>query len=174
VALEMVLTIAGERVVVAQLEGIEERAFNLQPVWPLVVAAFQGAVARAFASEGASTGAPWAQLKRSTQRDRQRQGYPPAHPILQRSGRLMRALTIGEGAYIATLPTSMRYVLSAELGYFAAHRRGIAGRLPRRNPVLLTAADREAMVTPIRVYITPTPTVPAPPVATPAAASPAP
>lgn len=39
-----------------------------------------------FASEGGRSGAPWAQLRPRTVRDRMRQGYPGRHPILVRSG----------------------------------------------------------------------------------------
>lgn len=42
--------------------------------------------AEVFASEGAAGVAPWAQLAEATQRERQRLGFPPAHPILVRTG----------------------------------------------------------------------------------------
>jgi hypothetical protein len=147
------INVGGNETELARLDGLEFRARDLTPVWPLVLKALQGSFARAFASEGASTGAPWAPLKLSTQRDRRRKGFPPAHPILQRTGTLMRALVLGEGSSVVTTPTSMRYTVGEEARYFAYHRRG-GGRLPRRNPVLLTDADRAAAVIPIRVYVT--------------------
>lgn len=45
---------------------------------------------RNFLTEGANTGRRWAALKPSTQRERARRGYGPAHPILRRRGVLMR------------------------------------------------------------------------------------
>lgn len=150
------VTVEGEVIVDRLLQGIDDRSRDLTPVWPAVVREFRGIVAKAFASEGASTGAPWAQLAPSTQADRRRHGFPPAHPILQRSGKLVRALTIGDGAYVATTATSVRYILSEqEVGYFKYHQSlRPRVRLPRRAPVLLTADQRTELVHPIRLFIT--------------------
>jgi hypothetical protein len=149
------LTIEGDIVVDRVLLGLEERASNIAPVWPKVVEVFQSIVARAFATEGASTGAPWAPLAKRTQVERAKLGYPPAHPILERRGTLKRALTTGEGAYVRSSPTSLAYVLSSEVGYFKYHQSNQPRqRLPRRAPVLLTADDKHALVAPIRLYIT--------------------
>lgn len=150
------MTVDGETVIDRVLRGIEDRASDLSPVWAQVVAVFQGIVAKAFETEGASTGAPWAQLARSTQAERKRLGYGPAHPILKRTGTLERALTIGDGAAILTTPSSMRYVVSNDAaGYFKYHQSVLPRKkLPRRAPVLLTADDRTAIAHPIRLYIT--------------------
>lgn len=48
--------------------------------------------ARNFEREGGPHGA-WAQLSPMTQRDRSMKGFPPAHPILQRTGDYRAALT---------------------------------------------------------------------------------
>jgi hypothetical protein len=149
------ITVEGEAVVDRLLQGIEDRSRDVGPAWARVVEAFQAIVARAFATEGASTGAPWPQLKPRTQLERQRLGYPPAHPILERRGTLKRALTTGEGAYVRMSPTALDYLLSEEVGYFKYHQsRAPRSKLPRRAPVLLTADDRNALVFPIRLYIT--------------------
>lgn len=150
------LTVEGDLVVDRLLKGIEDRARDLSPAWPAVVKAFQEITAKAFASEGASTGAPWRPLAESTQRDRARKGFPPAHPILERTGTLKRALTMGEGAFVSSTPSTLRYLVSAEAaGYFKYHQSNRPRtRLPRRAPVLFTADDRTAIVHPIRLYIT--------------------
>lgn len=150
------VSVEGEVIVDRLLQGIEDRARDLTPVWPYVVRVFREIVAKAFASEGASTGAPWAPLAESTQADRRRHGFPPAHPILRRTGALMRALTIGDGAYVSTSPTTMRYLISEQdVPYFKYHQsRRPRTRLPRRAPVLLTADERTALMHPIRLYIT--------------------
>lgn len=150
------VSVEGEVVVDRLLQGIEDRARDLTPVWPSVVQVFRTIVAKAFGSEGASTGAPWQQLAESTQADRQRHGFPPAHPILQRTQKLMRALTIGDGAYVSTSPSTMQYLVSEQdVPYFKYHQsRRPRTRLPRRAPVLLTADDRTALMHPIRLWIT--------------------
>jgi hypothetical protein len=151
----MTLSIEGIPEVDRMLQGIESRSQDVSPAWPKVVEAFQTIVARAFSSEGASTGAPWAQLKPRTHLDRKRQGFPPAHPILQRTGKLQRALTTGEGAYVRSMANRLEYLLSSEVGYFKYHQsRQPRSRLPRRAPVLLTGDDKNALVFPIRLYVT--------------------
>jgi hypothetical protein len=153
--LRMNLTIEGDIVVDRVLQGLEDRAHDVSPAWPKFVEVFQGIEQRAFASEGGSTGAPWKQLAPRTQKERQRLGYGPAHPILQRTTKLMRALTTGEGAFVSMSPTSLRYILSETVGYFKYHQSNRPRtRLPRRAPVLLTADDRTALVHPIRLYVT--------------------
>jgi hypothetical protein len=149
------LTLEGEIVIDRVLAGLEARASNLAPAWPAVLQAFQAITARAFASEGASTGAAWAPLTPATQRDRVRQGFPAAHPILQRTGKLMRALTLGEGAYASMTASALTYRLSSEVDYFKYHQSNRARtKLPRRAPVLLTADDRTALMHPVRLYLT--------------------
>lgn len=150
------MSVEGELVIDRLLRGIEERARDVSPAWPEVVRIFQGIVAKAFESEGASTGAPWKPLAKSTQAERKRLGYGPQHPILERTGTLKRALTIGDGAAIITSATSMRYIVSSQAaGYFKYHQsRAPRTKLPRRAPVLLTADDRTAIMHPIRLYIT--------------------
>jgi hypothetical protein len=151
----LTLTVEGEVVIDRVLGGIDERARNLLPAWARAVEVFRDIVRRAFVSEGATTGAPWPQLAARTQDDRRRQGFPPAHPILQRTGALFRAFAIGTGAYAATTSTTLRYLLSSELAYFQFHQSNRPRtRLPRRAPVLFTADDRTALVHPIRLWIT--------------------
>jgi hypothetical protein len=149
------VSLEGEVLIDRALSGIEARMADLRPAWGAVVAAFQKAVAKAFATEGASTGAAWAPLAATTRSERKRLGFPPAHPILKRTGKLERALTIGEGAFVATTATSLRYQLSEETDYFKYHQSNKPRtKLPRRAPVLLTGDDRTALVHPVRLHIT--------------------
>lgn len=47
---------------------------------------------RQFASHGSEFGTPWAPLKKSTQKNRQRKGYKPSRPILVRRGWLRASI----------------------------------------------------------------------------------
>lgn len=153
--LNITFRVEGEIVVDRLLKGIEDRARDLRPAWPAVTRAFQLAVSKAFDTEGASTGAPWPELKPATQADRKRKGFPPAHPILQRTHALQRALTLGEGAYVSSQPSSLRYQLAPEVGYYVYHQsKKPRVRLPRRAPVELTFDDRTKIMHPIRLYVT--------------------
>ncbi|MDQ2668464.1 MAG: phage virion morphogenesis protein [Gemmatimonadota bacterium] len=148
------LSLEGEIIIDAALAGIESRARDMRPAWPAVLQAFRVAVGRAFATEGSSTGAPWAPLAKSTQAERVRLGFGAAHPILHRTGKLERALTIGEGSYASTGATSLALRLSSEVGYFKYHQSASPRtHLPRRAPVLLTADDRTQILNPIRLYL---------------------
>lgn len=156
VPLRITMTLEGAVEIDRVLSGIEARASDLAPAWPAVVKAFQAITARAFATEGASTGAKWAPLAKSTQAERVRLGFGAAHPILERTGALKRALTIGEGAFASMQPQSLTYRLSSEVDYFKYHQssKPRTTKLPRRAPVLFTADNRTAVVHPIRLYLT--------------------
>lgn len=152
----MTFSVEGEVVVDRMLQGIADRMTDLSPAWPKVIETLQEIFARAFATEGGSTGSAWPQLAPRTQADRRRQGFAPAHPILQCTGKLSRALTTGEGAYFRTTPTIFEYLLSQqEVGYFPYHQsRAPRSRIPRRAPVQFTGDDQSAVVFPIRLYVT--------------------
>jgi hypothetical protein len=157
--LRITLNVDGVTVVDRLLQGIEERAHDMTPVWPAVYDAFKAIVAKAFDTEGASTDAgKWADLAPSTQKDRARHGFPRSHPILQRTGALKRALTLGVGAYARMTPTSFQVQLASEpesIASFGAHQRGVPSRkLPRRAMVSFTADQRTQLVFPIRLYLT--------------------
>jgi phage gpG-like protein len=143
----------GEVVVDRMLRGIEERAADVSGAWPAVVAVFRDVVGKAFATEGGSTGAPWKPLARSTQAERRRLGFPPAHPILRRTGALARSLTTPDGAIVSTTPTTLR--IGSAVPYFRYHQSNEPRtRLPRRAPVNLTADDRTALMHPLRLWVT--------------------
>jgi phage gpG-like protein len=152
--LRVSLSIEGELVIDRLLQGIEERARDMTPVWPEVVRVFREIVKRAFESEGASTGEPWQQLAESTQRDRQAHGFPPAHPILERTGALLRSLVIGsDGGYVVATPSQLE--IGSDVEYLKYHQSNLPRkRLPRRAPINLTADDRVDLMRPIRLYLT--------------------
>lgn len=152
---------AAERLVTT----VESRVLDLRPAWPEVLSAFRAIVSRAFESEGASTAdGPWNELAPSTVQSRARamagagEGFSeggPAHPILQRSGKLKRALTLeSSNSAVRMTPTSLTVQVSPEVSYFAFHQStGPRHKLPRRAPVSLTADDRNALMEPIRRYL---------------------
>ena len=151
--LRLTLVIEGEVIVDRVLQGIDERAKDMSPVWPAVVRAFRGIVNRAFAMEG-SGGEPWQPLADSTRRERARLGYGAAHPILERTGRLMRSLVLGDrDSIVETSPDSLS--LGTKVEYFPFHQSRLPRtRLPRRAPILLTMDQRHELVRPIRLYLT--------------------
>jgi hypothetical protein len=147
---------SGTERVIDRLIRIERNATDMTPAWPAVVMAFRAIEKKAFDTEGGSTDAgPWPALAERTQRERARKGYGAAHPILQRTEKLQRALTLGVGAYERMTPTSLQIQLGPEVDYLTYHQSTAPRtKLPRRAPVSLTEADRQALVRPIRLFVT--------------------
>ena len=71
-----------------QLSAPPEEA--IRPIQEAIRAGF----AANFDNEAAGE-APWGELTNFTQRERRRLGFPPAHPILERTGRYRRSFTEG-------------------------------------------------------------------------------
>ena len=151
--LRVTLSVENEIIIDRVLEGIEERAQDLTPAWPAVLRAFRSIVNRAFAMEG-SGGEPWQPLADSTRRERARLGYGAAHPILERTGRLVRSLVIGDdGGFAEITPGSL--IVGTTVPYFVYHQSNKPRRrLPRRAPILLTMDQRHEVFRPIRLYLT--------------------
>lgn len=152
--LDVRIVIDGEVVVSRRLNALAERAEDLSPAWPFVQAEFFKIMDRAFRSEGASGGMPWAPLKLSTARQRFAQGYGAFHPILQRIKRLRRSLTQPHADNLAA-GTPRSIALGSDVPYFVYHhsKRPRTGRLPRRG-FDTTAEDRHALVRPVRRWVT--------------------
>lgn len=147
------LTFEGEVILSRDLDGIAERATNLRPAWPAVIAYFRAMTARAFATEGASTGAKWAPLARSTQAERRRLHFGAEHPILERYGTLKRSLTTDQGlGFVEEADTSIGFGSNAKSFWYHQSRKP-RKKLPRRAPVLPTAADRTALMRPIALHL---------------------
>lgn len=151
-------TSQGEQLVDRLLRGIEDRARDVSPAWPQVYAEFRAITTKAFDTSGASTDlGPWPALAPKTIAERQRQGFG-AGPILERTGALRRALTLGQGAYIRTTATRFTVQLASEpasVASFPYHQSPAPRRkLPRRAMISLTADQRTQLIRPIRLYVT--------------------
>lgn len=145
-------TFEGEVVLSRTLDGIIERAEDMRPAWPEVVRVFRAMVNQAFATEGASTGQKWPGLKLSTAQDRLRKGFTGFHPILQRTGELKRSIDGGGGGFVEETATSIA-IGSNDPVFWYHQSRQPRKRLPRRAPVLPTAADRAALMRPVALHL---------------------
>jgi hypothetical protein len=103
-ALRMEMDMQGEVQVNAALTGLLRQASNFEPAWkgfaddhgfqvPGVETILRESVRARFSSEGKPQ-FPWPALTEATNLDRIRQGYPPEHPILMRSGLLLDSMTL--------------------------------------------------------------------------------
>lgn len=144
----------GEIVVQRKLEGLAERMGDLTPAWPSVLRVFRGIMRATFATEGASTGSPWPQLAESTVKQREREGFPGRHPILQRTHVLERALT-SEGGAAVVVQLPRYFAVAVDLDYFKYHQSKAPRRkIPRRAMINLTQDNKTALLHPIRLYVT--------------------
>jgi phage gpG-like protein len=148
------LVIEGEVVLSRELDGIEERLRDLSGAWPAIVSTFRGIVARAFATEGASTGQAWKPLAERTQRDRKKLHFGAEHPILERYGMLRRSIATDQGLGFTTMtPTSLD--IGTKVKYFKYHQSPKPRtKLPRRAMVLFTEQNRQDLVHPVRLWVT--------------------
>lgn len=148
-------TLDGFTVMSRRLQALEDRIKDVSPAAPAVFAVFRDLARQAFESEGATTDAgPWAPLAKSTEADRVRQGYPAAHPILQRSGVLYRSVAEKSGDTIEVANGNYMAIGSA-VPYIVYHQSTAARtRIPRRPVVALTEDNKHVLLRPIRRYIT--------------------
>jgi phage gpG-like protein len=152
--IEVRFALTGQMDVVRRLEAVEARASDLSPAWPAVDAVFHEIVKRQFASEGAQGGEAWASLAPATQAERRRRGFGPGHPILQRSGDLLRSLTTLNSDAIS-VHAPLYYARGTGVEYFAFHQsRAPRKRLPRRAMIELRADDKSELFRPIRLHLT--------------------
>jgi hypothetical protein len=142
----------GEAILARDLDGIAERAEDMRPAWPAVIAYFRQMVEKAFATEGASTGQKWPGLKLATAQDRLRKGFAGFHPILQRTGELKRSIDGGGGGFVEATTTSLAIGSNDPVFWYHQSRKP-RKRLPRRAPVLTTAADRTELMRPVALHL---------------------
>lgn len=115
---------------------------DLTPIWDDVRDAFWEIEKRQFASEGsAGRSGKWKPLsKRYAIEKIKRYG---AKPILERTGRLVKAMT-GQTADTVYQKDSKNMAVGTNLPYAARHQRG-AGKLPQREIISFNEASRNFM-----------------------------
>ena len=112
----------------AALGRLVRAGADLSPFMRSAAGHLEDSVRESFRRQASPAG-PWAPLKPSTLRERQRRGYRPG-PILQRSGALKRSVTSESDATSATAGTNLRYASTHQFGA-SAGEYGV--RLGRRG-----------------------------------------
>lgn len=138
-----------------RLAAVAERARDVRPAYPEMVAIFQNIVAATFDTEGASgASGPWQPLAPRTVRERERLGYGGSHPILKRTGTLERSLTGYTGDTI--LVEQPNYLgIGTAVPYVVFHQStDPRHRLPRRAVFDPTTDQKHALLLPLRQYLT--------------------
>ena len=145
----------GVDVISRRLEAMAERFADVRPAWPAVVATFRAITRQTFASEGATSDfGEWEPLAPRTIAQREKLGYPGAHPILRRSGALEDSLTSQTGDSI--IVQQAQYLGIGTAVPYVVYHQSVAPRtkLPRRPVVALTADQRHEVLMPLRQWLT--------------------
>lgn len=100
-------------------------------MWRGVASVIYWRTRAAFAQEG--LGRKWKDLADSTKADRKRKGYSPEHPILERTGDLLRSLTSPGTADAILQITKAGLTIGSSVPYAKFHQTG-TGKMPARPP----------------------------------------
>jgi hypothetical protein len=149
------LTLSGQAVAVRRLNALAGRLSDFSPAWPEVIRVFRGIVARTFSTEGGSSDAgSWAPLAPSTQADRRRKGFGPAHPILRRTNRLYSSVA-EDGADSIVIQDRTFLGIGSRVPYLPYHQSLAPRRkLPRRPVFAPTEDDKHELLRPLRQWAT--------------------
>lgn len=148
------INVLGERQVNRRLLRWSERAGNARPVWGVVAEYLMRVEARQFDTEGAASGHPWAPLKESTIKAKERLGLRPE--ILRATDALRNALTIpgdSNQKIILGKSTMVFGVKGDPAGYGPILMKTKPGIDRPRKPVDLTEYNRRACVKMIQLWI---------------------
>lgn len=145
------LQVAGATQFKAELGAILKRVKNFKPMARPIDWVLRKNVERHFRGEGTHKGA-WRALSKATQIDRARQGYPPKHPMLVRSGELKRSL-ISRGHPRHILDATRRFIeFGSKTGFSSYHQTGTPN-MPAREMILADAADLNEIIQLFRRYV---------------------
>lgn len=155
VSVRLTGTLDGLRIIDRKLQSWEDRASDVRPAYGELRAVFASVVQQTFDSEGGtSASGPWAPLAPSTARQRGRLSYGADHPILERTGEIIRSLTQVTGdTILVEQPTY--FAIGSAVPYLIYHQ-SLAPRtkIPRRPVFDPTEDDKHALLRPLRVYVT--------------------
>lgn len=148
--LELRMTIVGEQVFARTLQGLEERAEDLRPVWDKLANRFGSAMKRQFSSEGRYGGSGWAPLSPDYAAAKARMW--PGQPILVASGGMRAGLT--DQPFDVDVREPHMFIVGTMDPKAEWHHKG-AGRLPRRPVVQLPETEKRDWVKELqRFYVT--------------------
>lgn len=147
-----------DREVLDVLAQLQRRAADLSPVMRNIAQALESETEGNFQNQRGAGGG-WPALKPATVRERQRQGYGGASPILQRTGALARSIESRYGPAFAEAGTSQKtpggvWSLGA-IHQFGAPKRNIPARpfLPVDAAGRLQAETQQTILEQIQLFL---------------------
>ncbi len=141
------LSIDGKAQFNQAFDVLAEGITDFRPVWPEIELQFFRAELEQFNTIGARGGQVWQPLSKGYAKWKAKK-YP-GKPILQRSGRLLRSLSVIGGADSVREQQPLSLTLGTRVPYANYHQRGTR-KMPQRPPMQLTRDDYGKFVS--RIY----------------------
>jgi phage gpG-like protein len=134
-----------------EMLGISGRAYNMEPALHLIALDMRDDERELFATSGASSGEPWAELKESTLRRKAALGYPSA--ILIASSDLEASLTEQGGDHVEEI-TPFGLTFGTSVPYAGFHQKGAPNaNIPQRKVLDFSELRIRAWTKTIQGYI---------------------
>lgn len=148
----LALEVHGDTQFKAELSAILKRVRNFKPMAKPIDWVLRKNVEKHFRGEGTHR-AKWAALSKATQIDRARQGYPPEHPILVRSGEMKRSL-LNRGHAEHILESNRRYIeFGSKSGSMPGYHQTGTRKMPARPTVFADAQSLNEIIRFLRMYV---------------------
>lgn len=128
--LEFEFSVFGEKLINRRLERIEMRAVRAAPAFESIAGTLRGYEKRAFNSEGATTGGPWAPISDGWLAEKRRRDLDPR--VLHATHRLRDSLTQRGDAEHLEIVTDNALVFGTLVPYAEAHQKAKPPRTKRR------------------------------------------
>jgi phage gpG-like protein len=137
------IEVFGEDIIRRRLLRMGERGADATQGFKAIASILRRSTELNFASEGASSGEPWAPLAESTLKAKKRKGQD--EKILQATHALKNSLLgwLNSRHIQVITPTEMRW--GSRVSYGRYHQKG-TDRIPRRPPVRLRETDKRSAV----------------------------
>lgn len=145
-ALEVGLKERGADVAARNLEAMGDRARDVRPAKRAVHDVFRKAQQRHYATRGDGE---WPALKQSTREAKARKGLDPR--VMHASNALYNSLVSASGAGAVNEARMDELEFGTSVPYAVFHKEGRG--VPKRDPIGLTARDREAITDTLSRYI---------------------
>lgn len=163
-ALELNFSVMGEKQVRAAIHGLIANVRDVRPAWtgftdrrgvrvPGVEKRLRESIRERFRKEGAPQ-YPWPALSEFTALDRIRHGFPPYHPILQRTGELMDSLIL-KSHPMHIFNMAAKWMEFGTRDFKAVFHQSPAPRklIPRRPMLYIDKLDFTKILSDIRLHL---------------------
>lgn len=128
------------------------RSGDFAPAFEAILEYLEKVEEKQFDSEGAYSGSPWAPLKESTLKAKERAGLDPR--ILHATLALRNSLTQSSAPEAIRIATPSMMVFGTTLPYARMHQQpGSAAPYPRRRPIDLTEKNKLSIMRTLQAWI---------------------